>query len=38
MADKTLRKSLGTNGRNVVKERFDKQTVIKKYLKLAEDL
>jgi glycosyltransferase involved in cell wall biosynthesis len=37
-ADKTLRNSLGISGRNVVKEKFDKQTVIKKYIKIAEDL
>ena len=37
-ADKNLRNNLGINGRNVVKNKFDKQTIIKKYLKLAEDI
>ena len=36
--DKNLRNTLGVNGRKVVKEKFNKQTVIKKYIKLAEDL
>ena len=37
-ADKNLRNNLGINGRKIVKEEFDKQTIIKKYIKLAEDL
>ena len=37
-ADKKLRNTLGINGRNVVKEKFDKQTIIKKYIKLAEEI
>jgi len=37
-ADKDLRNTLGVNGRKVVEENFNKQTVIKKYIKLAEDI
>ena len=37
-ADKNLRNTLGINGRNVVVEKFDKLTVIKKYIKLAEEI
>ena len=37
-ANKNLRNTLGINGRNIVKKKFDKQTVIKKYIKLAEDI
>ncbi len=37
-ADKNLRNTLGVNGRKIIKEKFNKQTVIKKYIKLAEDL
>jgi glycosyltransferase involved in cell wall biosynthesis len=36
--DKDLRNTLGINGRKVVEQRFNKQTVIKKYIKLAEDI
>jgi len=37
-ADKDLRNTLGTNGRKVVEQKFNKQVVIKKYIKLAEDI
>ena len=37
-ANKNLRNTLGINGRNVVKKKFDKQTILKKYIKLAEDI
>ena len=37
-ADKDLRNTLGTNGRKVVEQKFNKQAVIKKYIKLAEDI
>ena len=37
-ADKNLINTLGVNGRKIVKEKFNKQTVIQKYIKLAEDL
>ena len=37
-ADKDLRNTLGVNGRKVVEENFNKQAVIKKYIKLAEDI
>ncbi len=36
--DKNLRCKLGINGRKVVEQKFNKQAVIKKYIKLAEDL
>ena len=36
--DKDLRNTLGINGRKVVEQRFNKQAVIKKYIKLAEDV
>ena len=38
VADNDLRNTLGRNGRKVVEEKFNKQAVIKKYIKLAEDL
>ena len=37
-ADKDLRNTLGANGRKVVEQKFNKQVVIKKYIKLAEDI
>ena len=37
-ADKNLRNILGANGRKVVEQKFNKETVIKKYIKLAEDI
>ena len=37
-ADKDLRYTLGTNGRKVVEQKFNKRVVIKKYIKLAEDI
>ena len=37
-ADQDLRNTLGTNGRKVVEQKFNKQVVIKKYIKLAEDI
>ena len=37
-ADKDLRNILGANGRKVVEQKFNKQVVIKKYIKLAEDI
>ena len=37
-ADKDLRYKLGINGRKVVEQKFNKQAVIKKYIKLAEDI
>ena len=37
-SDKDLRNTLGTNGRKVVEQKFNKQAVIKKYIKLAEDI
>ena len=37
-ADQDLRNTLGTNGRKVVEQKFNKQAVIKKYIKLAEDI
>ena len=36
--DKNLRCKLGINGRKVVEQKFNKQAVIKKYIKLAEDI
>ena len=36
--DEDLRNTLGINGRKVVEQRFNKQAVIKKYIKLAEDI
>ena len=36
--DKNLRCQLGINGRKVVEQKFNKQAVIKKYIKLAEDI
>ena len=38
VADKNLRYKLGINGRKVVEQKFNKQTVIKKYIKLAEGI
>lgn len=37
-ADKNLRSTLGANGRKIVEEKFNKQNIIKKYIKLAEEL
>ncbi len=37
-ADKNLRNTLGANGRKIVEEKFNKQNIIKKYIKLAEEL
>ena len=36
--DKDLRYRLGINGRKVVEQEFNKQAVIKKYIKLAKDI
>jgi colanic acid biosynthesis glycosyl transferase WcaI len=36
--DKDLRYRLGVNGRKVVEQKFNKEAVIKKYIKLAEDI
>ena len=36
--DKDLRNKLGINGRKVVEQKFNKQVVIEKYIKLAEDI
>ncbi len=37
-ADKELRNKMGISGRKIVELEFNKQTVIKKYIKLAEDI
>ena len=37
-ADKNLRDTLGVNGRKVVEQKFNKQAIIKKYIKLAEEI
>ena len=37
-ANKNLRNTLGINGRKIVKKKFDKQAILKKYIKLAEDI
>ena len=37
-ANKELRNKMGINGRKIVELEFNKQTVIKKYIKLAEDI
>ena len=33
-----LRNTLGANGRKIVEEKFNKKNIIKKYIKLAEEL
>ncbi len=37
-ANKDLRNKMGINGRKIVEQKFNKQSVIKKYIKLAEDI
>jgi len=37
-ANKDLRNKMGINGRKIVEQEFNKQVVIKKYIKLAEDI
>ncbi len=37
-ADKDLRNRIGFNGRKVVEQRFNKPIIIKKYIKLVEDI
>ena len=37
-ANKDLRNKMGINGRKIVEQEFNKQAVIKKYIKLAEDI
>ena len=36
--NKNLRNYLGINGRKVVKKKYDKQKIIKKYINLAENI
>lgn len=36
--DKDLRNALGNNGRKVVEREYNKQSIVKKYIKLAEDI
>ena len=38
IANKDLRNKMGIKGRKIVEQEFNKQAVIKKYIKLAEDI